>query len=65
MQAAATRQLTGVGVCSPRPAGHREFCKYLADSLTGGIGLAANGAEAHGVHARCDPCLREDPGQEN
>ena len=38
------RKFTGVGVCSPRPAGHSEFCKYLADSLTGCVGLAANGA---------------------
>ena len=33
-----------MGVCSPRPAGHSEFCKYLPDSLTGCVGLAANGA---------------------
>ena len=38
------RNFTGVGVCSPRPAGHSEFCKYLPDSLTGWVGLAANGA---------------------
>ena len=38
------RQLrTRVGICSPRPDGHREFCKYLTDSLTGCVGLAANG----------------------
>ena len=35
---------TGVGVCSPRPAGHREFCKCLPDSLTGCVGLPASGA---------------------
>ena len=38
------RKFTGVGVCSPRPAGHSEFCKYLPDSFTGCVGLAANGA---------------------
>ena len=31
-------KFTGVDVCSPRPAGHGEFCKYLPDSLTGGVG---------------------------
>ena len=36
-------QGTGMGVCSPRP-GHCEFCKQLPDSLTGCVGLAANGA---------------------
>ena len=37
-------QSTGVGVCSPRPTGHCEFCKYVPDSPTGCVGLAANGA---------------------
>ena len=27
-------KFTGVVVCSPRPAGHSEFCLYLPDSLT-------------------------------
>ena len=41
---ASCSSLRGVGVCSPRPAGHSEFCKYSADSLTGCIALAADGA---------------------
>ena len=53
------RKSAGVGVCSPRLAGHGEFCKYLPD------GLAVNGAGPRRCTAGCDPCIREDPGQEN
>ena len=34
---------TGVGVCSPRPTGHSEFCTYQT-RLWDASGLAANGA---------------------
>ena len=57
-------KFTGVGVCSPRLAGHSEFCKNLPDSLTVCIGLAANGAGPRRCTAGVPPASSEDPGQE-
>ena len=59
----SSTQLTGygVGVCSPRPDGHIEFCKY---GLT--CGWRRSGCQRSRlteVYGRCDPCLREDLGQ--
>ena len=37
---------TGVGVCSPHPDGHREFCKYQPDSRVASDWLLTE--QAHG-----------------
>ena len=51
------------GVSSPRPAGHREFSKYFQTRLRVASDWLLT-EQARGEYGTCDPCLREDPGQE-
>ena len=52
-----------MGVCSPRPDGLGESSKYgLAYGLRRTDCSRSRRTEVYG---RCDPCLREDPGQED
>ena len=53
------------GCLLPRPLDTTSSASTLPDSPTGCVGLAANGAGPRRVYGRCDPCLREDPGEED